>query len=106
MYLTQSLHRAIQQTPDGTATIFGSRRRTWREHVDRVARLAGALRALDVADGERVAILSRCSDRYLEALHAIPWANGVVLPVNTEWAPSEIVRAFAETLTEPLLVDA
>ena len=44
MYLTQGLHRAVQQNPEGIATIFGDRARTFAEQVDRVARLAGALR--------------------------------------------------------------
>ena len=35
MYLTQGLHRAVQQTPDETMTVFGDRRRTCREVADR-----------------------------------------------------------------------
>jgi long-chain acyl-CoA synthetase len=30
MYLTQGLHRAVQQQPDEVMTIFGARRRTFR----------------------------------------------------------------------------
>lgn len=33
------------------ATIYGQRRRTWREVGERVPRLASALRALGIADG-------------------------------------------------------
>jgi hypothetical protein len=51
MYLTQGLHRAVQQAPDEPATIFGGRVRTWRQHPGRVARLVGALRELGVTDG-------------------------------------------------------
>ena len=43
VYLTQALHRAVQQHPDRIAVRFGSRQRTYREFADRVARLAGAL---------------------------------------------------------------
>ena len=66
MYLTQGLHRAVQQRPDQAMTIFGERRRTYREVADRVARLAGALRELGVREGDRVAMLSLNSDRYSE----------------------------------------
>lgn len=76
MYWTQGLHRAVQQKPDGLATIFGERKRTFREQADRVARLAGALRRLGVRDGVRVGILALNSDRYAELLLAIPWADG------------------------------
>lgn len=40
MYLTQSLHRALQQRPGEIATICGDRVRTVAESADRVARLA------------------------------------------------------------------
>jgi acyl-CoA synthetase (AMP-forming)/AMP-acid ligase II len=88
VYLTQSLHRAAQQTPDLPASIFGERVRTYAEQLDRVSRLAGALRSHGVANGAPVAILSLNSDRYLELLQAVPWADGVLVPVNTRWSPA------------------
>ena len=71
--LTQGLRRAVQTRPDGIATSFAGRRRTWRESADRVSRVAGALSALGVRSGDRVAILALNSDRYLELMYAIPW---------------------------------
>jgi acyl-CoA synthetase (AMP-forming)/AMP-acid ligase II len=59
MYLTQGLHRAVQQQPDQRMTIFGARERTFGEVAGRVARLAGALRELGTGDGDRVATRSR-----------------------------------------------
>lgn len=82
MYLTQGLHRALQATPDAVATVFGDRERTFREHIDRIARLAGGLQKLSVERGGRVAILSLNSDRYAEYLLAVPWADAVLNPVN------------------------
>jgi acyl-CoA synthetase (AMP-forming)/AMP-acid ligase II len=105
MYLTQGLHRAVQQTPDETMTICHGRRRSFREVGDRVARLAGALRGLGVAAGDRVAILSLNSDRYHEYLLAVPWADAVLNPVNIRWSPAEIVYSFADSATRVLLVD-
>ncbi|WP_329058097.1 acyl-CoA synthetase [Amycolatopsis sp. NBC_01480] len=105
MYLTQGLHRSLQQNPNAPATICGKRVRTFAEQSDRVARLAGALRELGVVDGERVGILSHNSDRYLEALLAVPWANGVINPVNFRWSAAEMIYALAESETEILLVD-
>lgn len=37
--------------PQRVATIYGQRRRTWREVGERVPRMASALRALGIADG-------------------------------------------------------
>ena len=105
MYLTQSLHRSLQQGPDRVATICGDRVRTFAEHADRVARLAGALRDLGVASGDRVAILSLNSDRYAELLLAVPWADAVLNPVNIRWSPAEIVYSLVESETNVVFVD-
>jgi acyl-CoA synthetase (AMP-forming)/AMP-acid ligase II len=105
MYLTQGLHRAVQQVPDAPATMFGERVRTWRQHADRVARLAGALRGLGVADGSRVGILARNSDRYAELLLAVPWAGGVFTPVNIRWNRAGLIYALRDSATTILCAD-
>ncbi|CKI10186.1 long-chain fatty acid--CoA ligase [Mycolicibacterium smegmatis] len=105
MYLTQGLHRAVQQTPGATMTVFGERRRTFLEVADRVARLAGALRALGVRAGDRVAMLAQNSDRYHEYLLAVPWANGVLNPVNIRWTPAEIAYSLEDSGTKVMFVD-
>jgi acyl-CoA synthetase (AMP-forming)/AMP-acid ligase II len=105
MYLTQGLHRALAQTPELPATIFGDRIRTWRESVDRIARLAGGLRELGVAAGDRVAILALNSDVYHETLSAISWGDGVVVPANTRWSAAEIGFSLADSGSTVLVVD-
>ncbi|GAB2567793.1 acyl-CoA synthetase [Nocardia heshunensis] len=105
MYLTQGLHRAVQQHPDGVMTICGARTRTFAEVADRVARLAGALRAAGVGDGDRVAILALNSDRYSEYLLAVPWADAVLNPINIRWSPAEIAYSLVDSDTAVLLVD-
>ena len=56
--LTQSLHRTIQQKPRALATRFQGREHTWTQFGERVARLAGALQALGVKPGDRVAMMA------------------------------------------------
>ena len=46
MYLTQGLHRHVQQRPDEIATVCAGRTRTHAESVDRIARLAAEERPL------------------------------------------------------------
>ncbi|KRB73298.1 fatty-acid--CoA ligase [Nocardioides sp. Root190] len=105
MYLTQSLHRLLQQNPHAPLTMDGDRVRTVRESVDRIARLAGAFRDLGVAPGDRVAILALNSDRYLEYLQACWWMGAAVNPVNIRWAEPEIRYSLEQSGTRVLLVD-
>jgi len=105
MYLTQGLHRAVQQNPDGIMTIYGERATTFRQAADRVARLAGGLRGLGVQEGDRVAILALNSDRYSEYLLAVPWADAVLNPVNIRWSPAEIIYSFQDSGTSVLFID-
>jgi acyl-CoA synthetase (AMP-forming)/AMP-acid ligase II len=105
MYLTQSLHRAVQQYPDRIATRFGARVQTFRTFADRVARLAGALQSLGMRPGDRVAMLSLNSDRYLEYQMAVPWGGGVLNPCNTRWSAAEILYSLDDSGSTILLVD-
>src|SRR5262249_55194581 len=96
----------MQMNGRGTATIFGQRRRTWQEFGERVARLAGALRGMGLSDEGRVAILALNSDRYLECYYAVPWAGGIVVPLNVRLAPPELIYTLNDSGAEILVVDA
>jgi len=105
MSLTQGLHRAIQTRGDQLATIDGERRRTWRQVGARVARLAGALRALGVGSEDRVAILSLNSDRYVEYFYAVAWAGAACNPVNIRLTPAEIAYTLNDSGSRVLFID-
>ncbi|MGG5171173.1 acyl-CoA synthetase [Pseudarthrobacter sp. J1738] len=105
MYLTQGLHRSLQADPNGIATIYKDRSRTYAEHADRIARFAGALRQLNVQPEDRVAMLSLNSDRYAEYLLSVPWAGAAVNPVSIRWSPTEIAYSLNDSGTKVLLID-
>jgi acyl-CoA synthetase (AMP-forming)/AMP-acid ligase II len=105
MFLTQSLHRSVQQRPDAIYSIFGSRTLTNAEVMDRVRRLAGGFRGLGVAKDDRVAILSLNSDKYLQAVLAVAWADAVVVPVNIRWSVKEIAYSLVDSGTKVLVID-
>ncbi|MEJ8855122.1 long-chain-fatty-acid--CoA ligase [Variovorax robiniae] len=105
MQLTRSLRRAAQIFPRRTSTVFGDRRRTWAETLNRVTRLAAGLVTLGVQPGDRIALLGLNSDRYLEATYAALWAGCVVVPGNTRWAPAEHAYALQDSSPSLLMVD-
>jgi len=105
LYLTQGLHRAVQQHPQQTATVCGPRQQSYDRYAGRVARLAGALQTLGVARGDRVGMLSLNSDRYLEFFFGTWWAGAAVNPVNIRWSAAEIAYSLDDCGTRILLVD-
>lgn len=105
LYLTQGLHRAIQRTPNKMATICGTRRRTYAELGDRVARLAGALQMLGMKTEDRIGMLAMNSDRYLEYFLGVWWGGGAVNAANTRWSAAEIAYSLDDSDTRVLIID-
>ncbi len=73
-----------------TLTEDGKRRATFADVVSRVDRLAGALRALGVTEGDRVATFCWNTQEHLECYLAIPCLGAVLHTLN--------IRLFAEQL--------
>lgn len=105
MQITSIIRRAAQTNPNGIATIFEDRQQSWSQMLDRVARLAGALQNLGVKAGDRVALLSLNSDRYIEYYFATVWAGGAMMPMNIRWAAAECAYALNDAGAEILIVD-
>ena len=84
-YLDRSAHAFATRA----AVVDGGRRFTYAEFADRSQRLAGALHALGVEPGDRVAALATNSHVMLEAHHGVPWAGAVLVPLNTRLSVGE-----------------
>ena len=106
LHLTQALSRAVQQRPLATATVCGTRRRSYAELGVRVARLAGAWTQLGVMPGDRVGLLALNGDRFLECALACWWAGAVLNPVNTRWSAKEIAFCLSDCDTAVLVIDS
>ncbi|GAB3368897.1 long-chain fatty acid--CoA ligase [Spongiibacter taiwanensis] len=105
MQFTQGLHRAVQQHPHGIATRHGERTQTFLQLKQRVSKLAGALAMHGVQKGDRIAILSLNSDRYLEAYLAIAWLGAAVNPINFRWSNDEIIYSLNDSSSSALIID-
>ncbi len=103
--LSQALRRAALVNPGGIATRFEGSQLTWAQTLERVRKLASALVQAGLAEGDRVAILGSNSDAYFQSLFAIPWAGGVVVPINSRLAPPEIAFCLNDSGCRMLLVD-
>ena len=106
MKITQSLHRAARMRPHSAAVRCRDRCLTWSAVAQRAPRIAAALRSAGLEIGDRVAVLAMNSDRYTELLYAVPWAGGVIVPLNIRWAAAEIVHALQDCAAKILIVDA
>lgn len=103
--LTEFLKSNSRSIPKMIATKSGEQNKTWSEFENRVSKLATALRELDIRDGERAAILSLNSDRYLEYYYAVWWAGGAVVPLNVRWSAGENAYSLNDSGAKTLFID-
>src|SRR2546430_6735253 len=79
---------------------------TFAEHLDRVGRLASALRTeLGVHPGDRVAVLGLNSLPFMELWHAALLGAAVINPLNTRFSPEELAFVLSDSGTRVCFVD-
>lgn len=88
--------------PTHTALVCGDERFTYLEMDDRVNRLAAALRAEGIADGDRILWLGQNCHRVLELLLAAAKVGAVFCPSN--WRQSAAEFAFVIEDSDPRLI--
>jgi fatty-acyl-CoA synthase len=99
------LRYAEQQYAARTAVVCGSERFSYSQLSERVGRLAGALRAVGVKPGDRVAFLSLNCHRLLEAYFGVLEAGGVLLPLNIRLAPDELAYLLNDAEAKILFLE-
>ena len=78
---------AVERYADKVGFIDGDYRATYARHIDRVARLCAALKALRVGPADRFAVMALNGHRFLELYHAAFLGAGVTTPLNLRLAP-------------------
>jgi len=92
--LKDMLRRTLVMSPNSVAIHAGERPYTWTEVIRRVRAIASALAAQGFKPGDRMAILSLNSARYLELQYAVLWTGGTIVPINIRFAAREIISCL------------
>jgi acyl-CoA synthetase (AMP-forming)/AMP-acid ligase II len=103
----RSLLPAASRFAGKTAVVDGDYTATYSEHLDRVLRLADAMkRELGFTREDRFAVLALNSHHYLELYHAGFLAAGIINPLNLRLAPTELEFILRDSETRTVFVDA
>jgi fatty-acyl-CoA synthase len=85
--------------------VDGPRRFAYAEFGERAGRLAGAIRALGVRPGERVAFLCYNCHQLLEAYYGVLLAEAVLLPLNFRLGVEELAYILNHAEAQVVFVD-
>jgi acyl-CoA synthetase (AMP-forming)/AMP-acid ligase II len=103
--LGDALDHARRLHAQRTAVVDGATRYDYGQLALRCDRLGAGLLRAGVRPGERVAILSGNSHRYLEAFCAVPAHGMVLVPLNTRLATPELQQILEHAGARVLLSD-
>jgi long-chain acyl-CoA synthetase len=95
--------RNARRFPWRVGLAFGDTRLTWPEVDGRVNRFANALRARGVAAGDRVAILTHNSHRFLEVYWGLAKLGSIAVPLNFRLTPAEMATLLEHSGARILL---
>jgi fatty-acyl-CoA synthase len=95
-----------RERPLVTNTPAGPRRATIGDAIDRAARLAGALEALGIRPGDRVATLLWNQQEHLEAYVAVPCMGAVLHTLNLRLLPEQLAWIANDAEDRVLIADA
>ena len=90
--------------PDQEIIYRDQMRYTYRDLRRRVCRLANALRAMGVKQGDTVAVMDWDSPRYLECFFAVPMIGAVLHTINIKLSPEQILYTIDHAEDDVLLI--
>jgi fatty-acyl-CoA synthase len=98
------LHTALATAPLQEIVYRDQLRYSYLELNSRIGRLASALAALGVEQGNTVAIMDWDSHRYLESYFTVPMMGAVLMTVNIRLSTEQILYTLNHARTEFLLI--
>ena len=91
--------------PERCALIHGALRRSWRELYERARALAGALEAIEIGEGDTVAVVLPNTPEMVEAHYGVPLTRAVLNCVNTRLDAAMIAFILKHSDSKVLIVD-
>ena len=105
--VAEVLRWRARRDPGAVATWFEGRTRTYGELDASTSQLAGGLAAsYGVRPGDRVAILDKNSDAYLELILAAAKLGAVMVPINWRLQPPEVAQIVSDAQPRLLVAGA
>src|SRR4029078_4682709 len=102
----RAILETTRQFDDRVFLIYGDETLTFKDHFNRVAALAGYLRAAGVQKGDRVAIGMRTYPEWMISFWACQAIGAVVVAINAWWTGVEIAFALEDSGATALIIDA
>ncbi len=99
------IERTAEVHPRHPSVIHGSRRFTWSETYSRCRRLASALTARGVGDGDTVAIMAANTPELYEAHFGVPMTGAVLNALNTRADPGTLAFSLNHGGARVLITD-
>jgi fatty-acyl-CoA synthase len=99
------LLRSASVYPDRLAVVYGERRYSWREALERCRRLAGALAARGVGRGDTVAVMAPNIPEAFEAHFGVSMAGAVLNALNFRLDPETIAFILRHGEAKVLITD-
>ncbi|MCW4386693.1 long-chain fatty acid--CoA ligase [Salinibacterium sp. SYSU T00001] len=91
------LERRREKSGDKPAVIFAEKSTSYRELLDRVERLAAALRERGISQGDRVAYFGENHVAFLETLLAAATLGAIFVPLNARLAAPELAFGLTDS---------
>ena len=99
------IQRAARIYPDRIATVYGELRQTWAQTYERCVRLASALSARGVGEGDTVAVMLPNTPAMFEAHFGVPMSGAVLNTLNTRLDAEAIAFMLQHGEAKVLLTD-
>ena len=91
--------------PDRCAVVHGPLRRTWAQLRERSVRLASSLAAMDIGEGDTVAVMLPNTPPMIEAHYGVPMSGAVLHCINTRLDAATVAFVLEHSDSKVLIVD-